>query len=317
MIIGKFVRGLLFLALSSACLVSHADGREARTREKLFVRLEYSSEREWSAWVYGRTEQAHSVKEFAAAMIREAESLKQAGRDAKNVHVSIGGLKARGVPADLTRQLIKAAEDAGFGEASCVTLADVPDDLIVIGGGPAPKEVAPQIDGPLTRFGPSIVMCMRAVVLCDGSKAAGGSVEWIKTDGKHFLERLKPVQSFSMICYRDGKATATADALELALPDRKKKALEFVEGLEAAGNADPTAGLKAAFAAQPQVIFWVCSGDWGEMDVEKLVRELNKDRKVRVNVLGVAGDNAKVNAVLERIAEENGGLFQRYDRIKR
>ena len=76
----------------------------------------------------------------------------------------------------------------------------------------------------------------------------------------------------------------------------------------------PDRGVRPGFKQQPQLLYLLTDGDFADNNaVLKRVRELNADKRVKINTIAFvnAGDtDRKFLDVLETIARENGGVFR-------
>jgi hypothetical protein len=91
----------------------------------------------------------------------------------------------------------------------------------------------------------------------------------------------------------------------------KRKAYDFLDKTAPHGSSDPIPGLKAAFAAQPQLIYMLTDGDFpNNAQLLEELRKLNKDKKVKINTIAFMDRGEEYEKLLKQIADENGGLFK-------
>jgi hypothetical protein len=153
---------------------------------------------------------------------------------------------------------------------------------------------------------------MHFVYVCDASQAMGGKFGMLKKELLKSIDALKPIQEFTVIFLADDKVVAMSEGTVQALPEVKRKAIEFVNGFSPSGVANPVAGFKSAFATKPHVIYFVTDGGFvgGDRVVEEL-RTLNKDKRVKVNAIAFQPSEA-AGKLLRQIADENGGIFKAF-----
>ena len=95
----------------------------------------------------------------------------------------------------------------------------------------------------------------------------------------------------------------------------KRLAETFLENIESAGETDPVAGLNRAFDANPAVIYLLTDGDFPDSAaVLNCIARRNPPHAVTINTIAFLGERTEYEAVLRRIAAENGGMFKRVTR---
>jgi hypothetical protein len=151
--------------------------------------------------------------------------------------------------------------------------------------------------------------------VCDASGSMINKMASLKDQLNKAIVGLKPIQSFNVIFFQDNKCDAVVkDGLVSATPENKRKASTFLEGVTTTGTTDPIPGIEMAFKAHPQLVYILTDGDFPDNDaVLKKIRELNKDKKVKINTIAFVGASDNDTAflkLLETIAKENGGSFK-------
>lgn len=151
------------------------------------------------------------------------------------------------------------------------------------------------------------------VVDTSGSMA-GEKLEQVRAALQQVIAGLNPGDRFNVVSYQ----TAVVPLWEGPRPAdaaSRKEALDFVEGLRAAGGTHIEGALAAALSAprpddMPSVVLFLTDGrpTMGETDSQKILAQVakqNANGEVRIFVLGVG---VRVNAVLlDRLALENHG----------
>jgi len=73
----------------------------------------------------------------------------------------------------------------------------------------------------------------------------------------------------------------------------------------------PIPGLRAAFAAEPQLIYLLTDGDFpNNTAVLEEIRKLNAARRVKINTIAFMDHGEEYERTLKQIADENGGVFR-------
>ena len=176
--------------------------------------------------------------------------------------------------------------------------------LVLLAAGAAPYGDAP-------RMSPVIGNSMHVVYLCDASRAMEDHFGALKQELLKAIDALKPIQEFTVIFLADDKAVAMSEGTIKALPENKRKAVEFISGFRPGGAANPVAGFKSAFATKPHLVYFVTNGGFagGDRVIEEL-RALNKDKRVKVNTITLHPKGEATEKLLRQIADENGGMFK-------
>src|SRR5205814_1395436 len=91
--------------------------------------------------------------------------------------------------------------------------------------------------------------------VCDASGSMLDKMATLRQELKNTIDKLKPVQWFSVIFFSDKQPQALAQQLIAASPDNKRKAYDFLQTVTTAGATDPIPGLELAFRQQPQLVF--------------------------------------------------------------
>jgi hypothetical protein len=168
---------------------------------------------------------------------------------------------------------------------------------------------------PVTESPPPFIRCpgnaRHVVYVCDASESMRGQLDALKGELLKSIDALKPAQEFTVIFLADGQAVTMSDGTVPALIENKRRAVQFVNAFRPSGGADPSAGLRAAFATRPHVVYWVTPG--ATVGGDRLVDELhtlNRDKRVRVNTVVMQPPDEAARRLLGRIADENGGKFR-------
>lgn len=148
------------------------------------------------------------------------------------------------------------------------------------------------------------------VVDCSGSMA-GARLETVKQEILRSVHALWPAQQFYVIFFSD-KAypmftpQRTAPMLLPAKPENLRRAQHWVTQFSLSGGTDPTDAMVQALGLRPDAIFLLTDGEFDPSVVET-IRKRNKHRIV-INTIGFK--NSAGEALLRRIASENGGGYR-------
>jgi hypothetical protein len=131
---------------------------------------------------------------------------------------------------------------------------------------------------------------------------------------------LKPVQQFHVILAYDRPMEMAPGRLVPAIAHYKEPAKAFVRQIVPRGACDPVAAMERAFAAEPELIYFLTDGDLQKYSEELLakLRAWNADRRVVITTIGFGvkltrsrlQDKPVGEALLRQIAEEHGGHFR-------
>jgi len=149
------------------------------------------------------------------------------------------------------------------------------------------------------------------IYIIDSSQAMKAPAIILKEQLQKAADNLDAEKSFDIMTFADGAVQLLDKKLLPATPANKQKAHEFLGKLKPHGTSDPMAALRAAFAAKPEVIYFLAAGGFPKnKEVLEEIRKLNKDNKVRINTIAFINRGNDYEQLLQEIAEENGGLFK-------
>ena len=183
--------------------------------------------------------------------------------------------------------------------------------VIGIGGGPrggGPESFGTGSGGP-GPFPPEWIEEARKIVyVVDRSGSMTDSIDYVKEELKGSIGDLAEEKEFHVLFYSSGPCVEMpARRLVDATERNKQFAYEFVDGIIAQGETDPSDALRRAFAVRPEVIYLLTDGEF-DRAIVGLVRGLNAGDRVRVHTIGFlyrVGEK-----VLKQIAVENGGNYK-------
>ena len=151
----------------------------------------------------------------------------------------------------------------------------------------------------------------RVVFVCDASGSMLNKFDTLRQELRKAVDRLKAGQAFDIVFFSGDRYLALDPQLLLAVPEAKRKAYAFLDGVAPHGTSHPIPGLKAAFATAPQLIYLLTDGDFpNNGEVLATLRKLNKDKKIKVNTIAFMDRGEAYEKLLQQIADEHGGSFK-------
>lgn len=146
------------------------------------------------------------------------------------------------------------------------------------------------------------------VFVLDRSGSMTDIIDLVKYVTKRCIGALAESDQFDVLFFASGPPPeGPGRGLFPATERNKQLAFEFIDGVIAQGETDPVTALQRAFAAEPKVIVVLTDGEF-DPQVARLVKDLNKDGKVKVHTIGFLYKTSE--AILKQIAAENGGVYR-------
>ena len=215
----------------------------------------------------------------------------------------------RDMPDDGTVYSIKYAklEAPGFGENP---LADL-DGVVGIGssrnGGGPPGFFLDSRPPGMFKAAEGTADETSVVYLVDRSGSMTDSLDYVKYELKGRIAELPESCLFHVIFFSSGPPVEMSTRLLVPATERNKRlALEFIDGVVAQGDTDPSVGFVRAFAARPRVIHFLTDGEFDKAVIDQVDR-LNADREVTVHTIGFL--YRPNEEALRTIAGRNGGHY--------
>jgi uncharacterized protein with von Willebrand factor type A (vWA) domain len=148
----------------------------------------------------------------------------------------------------------------------------------------------------------------KIVFIVDRSGSMTDSFDFVKCELKRCVGNLTESDQFHIIFFSSGPPVEMPPRRTVYATERNKQlALKFIDGVNAGGETDPSQALERAFAAKPDIIY-LLTDDGFDPQVARLVKDLNKDGKVKVHTYGFLYKTSE--AILKQIAAENGGVYK-------
>ena len=155
--------------------------------------------------------------------------------------------------------------------------------------------------------------------VCDASGSMMGlPFDLLKIELKKAVDVLIPSQAFNICFFQKGAAEPFAkQGMLVANPANKARAYQWLQDMTVSSNSDPIPTLKLIFGQRPQLVYLLTDGAFDNNDaVVAEIRRLNAQKQTRINTIAFfspdapESDRKACEAVLRRIAEENGGKFK-------
>jgi len=148
----------------------------------------------------------------------------------------------------------------------------------------------------------------KIVFIVDRSGSMTDSIDFVKYELKRCIAVLSQEQQFYVIFYSSGPPVELPSrTLVHATVHNRQLAFEFIDGVIAQGETDPSKALERAFALGPDAICLLTDGEFDRAIID-LVRRLNVSATVRVHTLGFLYKTGE--SVLRQIAQENNGVYK-------
>ena len=178
-----------------------------------------------------------------------------------------------------------------------------PESLRTRTGGPAAKDL-----DQATYFGLTAEGAQRVVYLLDRSGSMTDTIDYVRQEMKRSIKTLRGDQEFQVIAMSSGPALSIVPrGLRMATPVNKEKACEFLDGIIADGETDPTEAFKEALALKPDAIFFLTDGEC-DRSLFAHVRRWNPGGKVAIHCIQFLYKDGE--ALLKQLAAENHGKYK-------
>ncbi len=172
-------------------------------------------------------------------------------------------------------------------------------------GNPFPDGGGRDLEGPQIFADPGV---SRIVYVVDKSGSMTDSFDIVKLELKRSLRELSPDCEFHIIFYSSGPALEMPTRrLVPATETNVRLAEEFIDGVIAASQTDPSGALERAFAVRPARIYLLTDGEFDRAIVD-LVGRLNVRGRVRVDTIAFLYRTGE--PILKEIAARNGGRYK-------
>ncbi|HEX8522354.1 MAG TPA: hypothetical protein VF669_08870 [Tepidisphaeraceae bacterium] len=184
------------------------------------------------------------------------------------------------------------------------------------GGGIAPKTTFMGVSGNAKKI----------VYVCDFSGSMSDRSERLTQEINRSVNELKPIQGFNVIFFNDQGPIPFATGLMPANARSREALRTFLEQSKIASGSDPRNSLRMAFDQHPDLVYLLTDGIFTSGDdryrdctnekVVALLRELNREKRVRINTIAFASARTEGEvtedyiATLKLIASDSGGIYR-------
>jgi len=184
-------------------------------------------------------------------------------------------------------------------------------DVIGVGGGgkePGGLEGLGPGDPGGTRIFDVPEEARKIVYVVDRSGSMTDSIDDVQWELKRSIGELDEEKEFHVIFYSSGPPLEMPTRRLVSATDRNKEmAFEFIEGIIAEGETDPSKALERAFAVRPELVYLLTDGEF-DRAIVGLVGGLNAAAKVKVHTIAFRYRIGE--KVLKEIADGNGGNYK-------
>jgi hypothetical protein len=158
----------------------------------------------------------------------------------------------------------------------------------------------------------------KIVFVCDGTGTMDGLRKILLIrELNSTIAKLKPVQDFNVIFFKDGNnaGVEAVDPNKLipATPANVRRTAEVLNKVSFMGATNPLPAIELAFKQKPQLMYILSDGEFDNLvsydDVIKRIAELNSDKKVAINTILFGDRDPRAEQALKKIAGDNGGTM--------
>ena len=154
----------------------------------------------------------------------------------------------------------------------------------------------------------------KIVYILDHSGSMVETFDYLRQETIRSIGAMLPVQSFSVVMFSES-ASAIYPQLQRATPEIKQDFAKKIMNYRAQGYNDDLFdpfydAFKKAFDMQPEVIYFLCDGNFDPRLVDAVTNQLNKNKKVRVNTLMYVSTDPSCEEQLKELAKKNGGAYK-------
>ncbi len=149
----------------------------------------------------------------------------------------------------------------------------------------------------------------KVVYVIDRSGSMTDALDFVKSELTRSISELGEGEDdeFHVIFFSSGPPVQLPPRRLIVATERNKRlACEFIDGITARGETDPSEALESAFSVRPDVIYLLTDDEF-DRSVVDLVKQLNPDKRVKVNAISFLYGP---HVVLKEIAKQSGGTYR-------
>jgi len=151
------------------------------------------------------------------------------------------------------------------------------------------------------------------VYVMDRSGSMNEAFDSLQQELKRAIGSLEPDQLFNVIWFNEGKADTWSTRMRKATFENKRAAFSAISVIVPAGQTEPMDAVIKGLGYQPDVLFLLSDGDFGEENkriIDLFERRNRKKRTIVNTILFIYDTMGDGERVLRRIAEMNNGNYK-------
>jgi hypothetical protein len=151
------------------------------------------------------------------------------------------------------------------------------------------------------------------VYVMDRSGSMGDAFDLLRRELLRAIGSLHDEQSFAVIWFNEGPADELSKRLLAATIENKRRAFAAIKAIFPSGQTEPLDAVRKGLAHQPDVLFLLSDGDFGEDNrrLVQIIKRRNKNLATTINTILFVYDTAgEGERILRAIAEQNNGTFK-------
>lgn len=170
-------------------------------------------------------------------------------------------------------------------------------------------------NGPKSNFAGVGGNARKIVYICQASGSMLSVWDDLRRELDRSIEALQPVQAFDVIFFSEDNVYAFDNsALQMATPENKRKAYDFIKKMYPRGDTNPVASIDLAMGLKPELVYILGDGFYKVSsfdDVTNAFRRGNLDKHAHINCIYLqSDDDPKLLQVLRQIVKENNGKLK-------
>ena len=154
----------------------------------------------------------------------------------------------------------------------------------------------------------------KIVYILDHTGSMLDTFDFLRQETIRSVNSMHPVQQFNVVMFAESE-TLVYPQLQRATAETKRDFATKMQQFRAQGMSDDLIdpslnAFKAAFAMQPEVIFFLTDGRFDPRLMDIVSNQLNKNKRVRINTLAFVINDPISEEQLKEMAKKNGGTYK-------